>query len=277
MNPTPLPSSSGPAPLRARFDALGEAGPVGLPAPGCAAPATDYEARVAQALVPCAVRPETCARLAAAAFSVEMPEGPLPDAPSLLPVPALWLLHRGQVVIGTRDAGGSFKETGRAQPGDWIDVFGTLGREGSWFHGLTASEPCELLALPVAAVLAAIRRDPAAGVAFGEVLCRQARALRDGLTDFRTRSLIARLAQRILAETSPTDDGLARRQWHMGLRKRHLADQLGVSLEALSRTFRQLREEGVIDVRSYLIAVLDRAALVHISETGAPLRSAAMG
>lgn len=74
--------------------------------------------------------------------------------------------------------------------------------------------------------------------------------------------------RRLLDETSGCVDMQARRIWTMGIRKQHLAQQLDVSSETLSRGLRALCEAGVIEVRGYDLEVMDTRTLVDIARSG---------
>ena len=221
---------------------------------------------IARALAPCPMPPEACDRLLQAACVVDVPPGLLQHPSPAKPLPSLWLLRSGQMAAGGVDRRGRFTEMFRVQAGEWVDVFGALGRQPGWFRTLMATEPSELLALPIDAVLRVAQQHPSVGLAFGQVLATQAQTLRDGLTEARTRGLAARLARRILDETAGRD-GASQPVWQMAVRKQQLAQQLGVTSEALSRSLRQLSEQQMIAVRRYEIQVLNRVMLQYLSES----------
>ncbi len=221
-----------------------------------------------EALAPVGLPPGTMAQLMAAAFAVELPEGPLRHPCPTRPVRALWLLRRGELALGGRDRHGCFTETRRVHRGEWMDVFGALGTQPAWFHDLTALRDSEALALPLNAVVNAMCTDPAATLAFGQVLAGQAVLLRDGLRTLRNCGFGARLAGRVLDETACSANGQPQSVWTMHIRKQHLAQQLGVSSETLSRGLRALVDAGVIAVRAYAVHVLDREALAEVERTG---------
>ncbi|WP_374588848.1 Crp/Fnr family transcriptional regulator [Ideonella dechloratans] len=225
---------------------------------------------IARALAPSVIPSEACDRLLQAACVIDVPIGLIQHATPAKPLPSLWLLRRGQLAAGGLDRRGRFTELFRVQAGEWVDVFGALGHQPGWFRSLMATEPSELLALPIDAVLRIAQQHPAVGGAFGQVLASQAQALRDGLTDARTRGLAARLARRILDETAGRD-GAPQPVWQMAVRKQQLAQQLGVTSEALSRSLRQLSEQQLIAVRRYEIQVLNRVMLQYLSESRGPM------
>ncbi|KAB0573839.1 Crp/Fnr family transcriptional regulator [Ideonella dechloratans] len=225
---------------------------------------------IARALAPSVIPSEACDRLLQAACVIDVPIGLIQHPTPAKPLPSLWLLRRGQLAAGGLDRRGRFTELFRVQAGEWVDVFGALALQPAWFRSLMATEPSELLALPIDAVLRIAQQHPAVGLAFGQVLAGQAQALRDGLTDARTRGLAARLARRILDETAGRD-GAPQPVWQMAVRKQQLAQQLGVTSEALSRSLRQLSEQQLIAVRRYEIQVLNRVMLQYLSESRGPM------
>ncbi|MCO5978778.1 Crp/Fnr family transcriptional regulator [Ideonella oryzae] len=232
---------------------------------------------IARALAPCPIPPEACDRLLQAACVVDVPPGLLQHPSPAKPLPSLWLLRSGQMAAGGVDRRGRFTEMFRVQAGEWVDVFGALGRQPGWFRALMATEPSELLALPIDALLRIAQQHPAVGLAFGQVLAAQAQTLRDGLTEARTRGLAARLARRILDETAASTGLACRPVWQMAVRKQQLAQQLGVTSEALSRSLRQLIEQGVIAVQRYEVRILNRVMLQYLSESRGALPAAAGG
>ncbi len=223
---------------------------------------------IAAALAPVELPSFALERLMMTALVVELPVGPVryprPDGP----VRALWLLRRGEIALGDRDRHGDFTEIRRLLPGDWVDVFGALSARPAWFQDMMALRDSEALALPLSGVMQLICADPAVGHAFGQVLSTQAQHLRDGQLTLRNRSFGGRLASRLLDETVACVDERPRSVWTMGIRKRHLAQQLDVSSETLSRGLRALCDAGVIDVRGYDLEVLDRRALAEIARSG---------
>lgn len=207
-------------------------------------------------------------RLMMTALVVELPVGPVRHPRPDWPVRALWLLRRGEIALGDRDRHGDFTEIRRLLPGEWVDVFGGLSARPAWFHDMMALRDSEALALPLSGVMQLMCADPAVGHAFGQVMSTEAQHLRDGQRTLRSRSFGARLASRMLDETAGCGNEPQRRVWTMGMRKRHLAQQLDVSSETLSRGLRALCDAGVILVRGYDLEVLDRGALAEIARSG---------
>lgn len=78
-----------------------------------------------------------------------------------------------------------------------------------------------------------------------------------------TNRLARFLFQRSLEVGKPTPDGLA---VDLGMPKAELAASLGTVPETLSRAFARLRDEGLIEVRSRTVTVLDVGALARMGE-----------
>lgn len=223
---------------------------------------------IADALAPAVLPPPTLEQLTVTALIVDLPAGSTRRLGPDWPVRALWLLRKGEIALGGKDRRGEFSEMRRVLPGEWLDVFGALGAEPTWFHEMQVLRDSEALALPLSTVMQLICADPEAGLAFGQLVSTQASQLRDGQSTLRNRSFAGRLASRLLDETSGCVDMQARRIWTMGIRKQHLAQQLDVSSETLSRGLRALCEAGVIEVRGYDLEVMDTRTLVDIARSG---------
>lgn len=231
-------------------------------------PSCHDELLIARALAPLQLQAVAVERLRATALVVDLPAGPIQHPAPDHPVRALWLLRSGELALGGRDRHARFTEMRRVKRGEWVDVFGALGARPEWFHDMTALCDSEVLALPVSTVMQTICADPAAALAFGQVLLGQAQLLRDGLSTMRNCSFGSRLARRLLDETAGGPQAQPSAIWTMRCRKQNLAQQLDVSSETLSRGLRALCDAGLIVVRGYDVQVLDRPALSAVASTG---------
>lgn len=223
-----------------------------------------------QALQPCQVDPDVLHALLAPAAVLALEPGLVRHPGPASPVPSLWLLRRGRMAIGTQDRKRRFVEARRATAGQWVDVFGALCTPPAWFNELRALGRCELLAIPVAEVLRVMATDDRAASAFSSLLATEALSLRDGFGQQRQLPLRARLAKRLLDATPANGGGPDPATWHMDIPKQHLAQQLGVSKEALSRMLRSFSDAGLIRVQGYAITVLDRDGLMAAGEAEVP-------
>jgi hemerythrin-like domain-containing protein len=180
---------------------------------------------IARALAPSVIPSEACDRLLQAACVIDVPIGLIQHATPAKPLPSLWLLRRGQLAAGGLDRRGRFTELFRVQAGEWVDVFGALGQPG-WFRSLMATEPSELLALPIDAVLRIAQQHP-------RWAWPSARCWPPGPGPARRADRCPHPrpgcppGRRILDETAGRDGASSQPVWQMAVRKQQLAQQLG--------------------------------------------------
>ncbi len=244
----------------------------GEPAPAPAPPINTYRASVREAILsacrPYALSDWSVAELAALgrghrfrARSQVLPAGNLPAR-------SLWLLVRGRVSLGKRDAGGRWWQSRELEAGEWIDV------SSAWMgdsHPETALAltPAMVHEFPVDEVVGRCINDAAlvrvllacvAACARGATLDKQA---------LLTKDIHARLADWLLERCEPLDDA---NRGHLQLRqqKKDIASQLGVTPETLSRCLRQMQQEGLLEMDGYRLAFNDLPRLRQLAERRPP-------
>jgi CRP-like cAMP-binding protein len=170
---------------------------------------------------------------------------------------ALWWLERGCVSLGRHDAAQRWFPTRSVRSGEWIDAASAwLG--APFAEGALAETDCTLWEFAVADIEHLGVLHPGLPRALLVLLAAQVRRLTDDKQVLLSQDVLARSALWLLDALHDSADG---RTVLLNQRKRSIAAQLGATPETFSRTLRELRERGAIDVQGYRIAVLDPAAL----------------
>ena len=181
---------------------------------------------------------------------------------------SLWLLERGCVLLGCHDAAQRWFSTRSVQGGEWVDAASAwLG--APLLEDALAESDCTLWEFRVADVEHLCIPHPGVGRALLALLAARVRRLTGEKHGLLSQDVLARCAQWLLESLPDTLDGST---VVLAQRKRSLAAQLGATPETFSRTLRQLRESGVIDVQGYRVHVRDAAALRQLAIDGAPRR-----
>jgi CRP-like cAMP-binding protein len=167
----------------------------------------------------------------------------------------LWLVVRGRVTVGSWEAEQHWRQTHAVSDGDWLDAASAwLG--GTFQEDAVAETDTELLEFPVAAVKRACASHPSLARALLGLLALRIRQLTENTHGLLSKDVLARCADWLL-----TSMDAAAGTVRMSQRKRSIASQLGATPETFSRTLRQLRERGTIEVDGYSIVVRDVQAL----------------
>jgi CRP-like cAMP-binding protein len=172
----------------------------------------------------------------------------------------LFLLAQGDVGLGRSPAGGAFQSERSVHAPAWLDA--TSAWLGQMFDSdALALTNARIVSVSRSAFLALMERHAELAPRLIVALASQARALTEALHDLTHKDADARLAAWLLQRGEADPAAPPRLRVLMRERKRDVAAELGVSPETLSRLLRQLRGEGLIDVRGYLITVLDPPGL----------------
>jgi CRP-like cAMP-binding protein len=171
----------------------------------------------------------------------------------------LWLVVRGRVTVGGWEAGDHWRQTHAVQDGDWLDAFSAwLG--GTFQEDAVAETDTSLLEFPVAAVRRVCAAHPSLARGFLGLLSLRIRQLTENTHGLLSKDVMARCADWLLASMDASGGPV-----RMNQRKRAIASQLGATPETFSRTLRQLREKGAIEVNGYSIVVRDTDVLRRLA------------
>ena len=178
------------------------------------------------------------------------------------PATGLWLVVGGRVTVGGWESEQQWRQTHAVQDGDWLDAASAwLG--GAFQEDAVAETDTVLLEFPVAAVKRACAAHPALARGLLALLALRIRQLTENTHGLLSKDVLARCADWLL-----TSMDAAAGTVRMNQRKRAIASQLGATPETFSRTLRQLREKGTIEVDGYSIVVRDVQALRRMASRG---------
>lgn len=242
--------------------------PAGAPAPAPNAYRASLRAALLHACRPWALDAWTVAALAALGQGQRCREGARVFVAGETPASSLWLLVSGRVSLGQLDGHARWRQSRELHAGDWIDA-GSAWTGASPAETALALEPCLVHEFPMAALLplcaehADLTRALLACVA---TRGREAVLERQALM---TQDIMGRLATWLLQHATPQADGRASLQLRQ--QKKDLASELGVTPETLSRSLRQLQQQGLLEMQGYRLRLPDLAALGALAHPGAGL------
>jgi CRP/FNR family transcriptional regulator len=158
----------------------------------------------------------------------------------------------GEVRVFRMDDSGREVEIVRLRPGDFFgEAIAMVG--GKYPAFARAAADADVLFFERRAVLRSIRADPRVAEFFLVLLANKCILLNQRIETLNLRTVRQRLAQYLIAaggaEASSTVD--------LPVKKSELAKHLGTISETLSRTFRSLVRDGLIEVRGKRIRVRD--------------------
>ncbi|MEJ6007203.1 Crp/Fnr family transcriptional regulator [Paucibacter sp. AS339] len=157
---------------------------------------------------------------------------------------SLWLLVRGKLSLGRRDAKNTWRQGRSLQGGQWIDLASAWPR-APYPETALAITPVLAHEFPARAVLSLCLVHPLLLTlltdSLGHMAC-EAMASRQAMS---TQDFPTRLAEWLLKQLKLKGEGDC---LNLGLLKRDLAAQLGVTPETLSRTLRQFQQQGLIEM-----------------------------
>lgn len=163
-----------------------------------------------------------------------------------------YYLQQGEIRVYKLDDQGREMEVTRLAAGDFVgEAFALVGGRFPFFA--QASRDSRVLAFPAAAVERAIVADPEAARFFVRLLARKCVSLSGRVESLGMRTVSQRLAEFLLSRCGGPGGCLV----DLPMSKGELAKSLGTVSETLSRSLRQLRDDGLIEVRGPSIRVLD--------------------
>ena len=162
----------------------------------------------------------------------------------------------GEVRIFRMDDSGREIEIVRLRFGDFFgEAVAFVSRKFPAFA--RAARDTEVFFFERTAVLRSIQADPAVAEFFLVLLANKCILLNERIETLNMRTVRQRLAQYLLAFCSAESSCAI----DLAIKKSELAKHLGTISETLSRTFRKMEREGLIEVRGRRIRVLDCARL----------------
>ncbi|MDC8771263.1 Crp/Fnr family transcriptional regulator [Roseateles albus] len=173
---------------------------------------------------------------------------------------SLWLLVRGKLSMGLHDPKAVWRQGRALQPGQWIDL-ASAWPQAPFPETALALTPVLAHEFPAQAVLALCAAHPlllkVLLASLGSSAC-EAMASRQAMS---TQDFPTRLAEWLLNELRLNGQGDC---LNLGLLKRDLAAQLGVTPETLSRTLRLFQQQGLIVMKHRELRILAPAGLAAL-------------
>lgn len=147
-----------------------------------------------------------------------------------------------------------------AEPGDVVAEAAVFA-EGTYPASAMATEDATIAHFHRDRLVALLRQDPELALAMIAGLSRRLREFVTTIEDLSLRDVTARLARFLLENAR---DGVCK----LPGTKTQLAAQLGTVLEPLSRSFRRLKDEGLIEEGKAGVRIVDEAGLQELMEAG---------
>ncbi|HET9645881.1 MAG TPA: Crp/Fnr family transcriptional regulator, partial [Burkholderiaceae bacterium] len=174
---------------------------------------------------------------------------------------ALWLVAGGRLSVGNHDEAHHWRPTRSVHEGEWLDM------ASAWRHEpldeqCMAETDCVLCGFPIHDVRSLCSREPDLAQVFLGLLARRVGQLTESTHGLLSKDVLARCAGWLVDALQDSADGCS---VLLTQRKRSIASQIGATPETFSRTLRQLREMGAIDVSGYCIAVRDADLLQRLA------------
>lgn len=172
------------------------------------------------------------------------------------PAEGFYILESGEVRVYKMDESGREVEVARLEPGDTFGeaVAFTAGGFPSFAQAVSDSK---VLFVKRSAVFHRIDSDPGLAKDLVVLLSGKCLALNRRIESLGLLTVRQRLAQYLLSQCSGR--GLCRVE--LAMKKGDLASLLGTVNETLSRTLRQMKDEGTIEVKGRRITIKDCPAL----------------
>ncbi len=158
----------------------------------------------------------------------------------------------GAVRVYKTDAQGRELEVARFGPGEFLGEAVALAG-GRYPFTAEAVKETHVLSFNAAGVLSAVETHPGTGRFFVDLLARKCLLLSGRLESLGLRTVRQRLARFLCASSTEQRPSVVR----LKVKKGELARFLGAAGETLSRTLRQMQEDGVIEVRGASILIKD--------------------
>ena len=161
------------------------------------------------------------------------------------PAQGFWLLLSGGVRLYSLGENAREAEIHRCEAGDIVGAALALARL-PYPHFGAATEDCEALYFPTLQAMPLIAQHPPLAQLFLRILAGKCSELSSRIAALQMQTVRERLLY-YLGELCPKDGSC---RFRLPLSKRELAAQLGTSPETLSRTLRELQDEGALDMHN---------------------------
>jgi CRP-like cAMP-binding protein len=186
------------------------------------------------------------------------------------PVRSLWLIVGGQACAGKRDARGRWWQSRELAVGDWADLASAWREPAAALETVVAQASTQVQEFPADGVLALCDGEPGLMRALVRALADQLAGATLDKQALLTRDVSARLAAWLLEQHEAAGGGpeLVLRQ-----QKKLIASHLGITPETLSRTLKQLQQQGLLAVEGYRLQLADLPGLRSLAARVPPLYS----
>ena len=182
---------------------------------------------------------------------------------------ALWLVGKGSVSVGNRDAQGGWRQARAVGGGEWLDVASAWLGETN-FEAAIASTDVVAYEFPLDAIQVICSMRPNVATLLISAIAQRLKRATQAAQELAVKDVPGRLAGWLLDAAEFDLNGVGRLV--MNQSKRALASELGSSPETFSRTLARFRTLGFIAVRGYKIDVLDSEGLRKMAGRAAPPR-----
>jgi CRP-like cAMP-binding protein len=182
---------------------------------------------------------------------------------------ALWLVGKGSVSVGNRDAQGGWRQARAVGGGEWLDVASAWLGETN-FEAAIASTDVVAYEFPLDAIQVVCSMRPNVATLLISAVAQRLKRATQAAQELAVKDVPGRLAGWLLDAAEFDLKGVGRLV--MNQSKRALASELGSSPETFSRTLARFRTLGFIAVRGYKIDVLDSEGLRRMAGRAVPPR-----
>jgi CRP-like cAMP-binding protein len=172
------------------------------------------------------------------------------------PPTGIFLVVAGRVRVVRRSSRGREQVLHEDGPGATLGEVPVFDGEG-YVGAAIAADPCTVLFVPRAPLLAHIEHAPAAAREVIAVLSRRVRRFAGLVADLSLRGATERVAAHVLREAERTGDDTV---W-LAQTRAQLAAHLGTVREEVSRALSELRDRGILEVEGRRIRICDRRRL----------------
>ena len=179
------------------------------------------------------------------------------------PALGFFYIESGAVRVNKIDEQGRELDIARLEPGDFLGEAVSFV-EGRYPFSAEAASASEVRFFEREAVWRAVERSPAAARFFIRLLARKCVLLSGRVESLGLRTVRQRVAEYLIHCCPGACPGVV----ELSVTKGELARLLGTVGETLSRTLKQIQEDGLIEVRGRTIRLKDCARLKHEIEAG---------
>ncbi|NWF79126.1 MAG: Crp/Fnr family transcriptional regulator [Chloroflexi bacterium] len=182
------------------------------------------------------------------------------------PAQALFLLQMGQVGLQMLSSEGRVLTVKVVEPGQ---IFGHSALDGGERYDTYAEalQPARVVAVPRAAVLQAVQREPGLGTALIELLGQHRLTVSRRLDEVAFKSVPARLASVLLEMSQDQASGPKPQQRVPRRTHQQLAEMINAYRETVTKVINQFRDARLLDVDRSGITLLNPSRLRELSQS----------